>query len=355
MTDREPTALATLSLQRAKRRYAPDDRVAVADVTPTLDGDAVVLRGTVSDDRIRRGLRGTVDRALPDRDVRTDVVVLESSGTPKTTGDRMVPVKGSPDADAEQVTQALYGSALVAYDARGEWRRVRTPDTYLGWVEQGALVDREDDWTQNAVLTTATSPSGDLAVSGDGATLPAGTPCRVASGLDRSGGGLSGGDPSAEGAADLDVSFRTGERATLSRDAVRRTRPIAPGEVVVDVATAFLDRPTPYEWGGMTETGIDCSGLVWVAYAAAGVRLPRDADQQREMGRPVDRDSLEPGDLLFFPGHVAISLGGAEYVHAYGTPGEVTINSLDSADDRYVESLDESMTDTKRLLPEVER
>ena len=47
---------------------------------------------------------------------------------------------------------------------------------------------------------------------------------------------------------------------------------------MLDTARAFLD--TPYVWGGMTEEGIDCSGLTQIAYRVHGYTIPRDADEQ---------------------------------------------------------------------------
>ncbi|WP_330166321.1 NlpC/P60 family protein [Halobacterium sp. KA-6] len=61
------------------------------------------------------------------------------------------------------------------------------------------------------------------------------------------------------------------------------------------------------------------------------------------------RDELRAGDLLFFPGHVAISTGGERFVHAYGPANEVTENSLDSSDDSYVANLDESFECARRF------
>jgi cell wall-associated NlpC family hydrolase len=100
----------------------------------------------------------------------------------------------------------------------------------------------------------------------------------------------------------------------------------------------------------MTTDGIDCSGLTWTAYRCAGVTLPRDTDQQRTVGEPVERDVLRPGDLLFFPRHVAVSLGGDWCIHADGGAGAVVVNSLDPASDRYSERLDDEFEAARRLL-----
>jgi hypothetical protein len=74
----------------------------------------------------------------------------------------------------------------------------------------------------------------------------------------------------------------------------------------VEEARAYLG--VPYEWGGMTEHGIDCSGLVHMAYRRLGRLVPRDADQQEEVGTPVGPGELRRGDLVCY-GDVASSPG----------------------------------------------
>ncbi|WP_440767199.1 NlpC/P60 family protein [Natronorubrum sp. DTA7] len=336
------TSTERLAVQRARTAYAPDERVTCLEVdveTPEQGTEGpVTLSGTVQTDRLRRAVVDAVERASV-REVQDDLAVLEDGSEPRTTDRRVLSVRGAPDGDAEQVTKLLYGAAVTAYDERDGWRRVRTPGGYLGWIDDSALMSvtgsTQDDWTADAVVTAAPA---DVVDESETAleTVPAGVDCRLESRDDD-------GD-------EILASFRTGARATLPASCVRERKPIGSGDDVVSVAQQFLG--TPYEWGGMTADGIDCSGLAWVSYAAAGVSLPRDADQQSTMGRDVDRDELAAGDLLFFPGHVAISLGGSEYIHAYGSADAVTVNSFDPDDERYVESLDESMSATKRLLPE---
>ena len=92
----------------------------------------------------------------------------------------------------------------------------------------------------------------------------------------------------------------------------------------------------PYRYGGMSPKGFDCSGLVLYSYGQAGVALPHSTDQQRHLGKPVQRSELRPGDLVFFNqqgkkhGHVAIYVGNGEMVHAPSSGKRVRRDRLDS-------------------------
>jgi len=85
----------------------------------------------------------------------------------------------------------------------------------------------------------------------------------------------------------------------------------------IDVARLYLG--APYLWGGMTERGIDCSGLVHMAYRRLGRLVPRDADQQEDAA--VEVEELQPGDLITYGepvDHIAFWLGEGRILHSTG-------------------------------------
>jgi cell wall-associated NlpC family hydrolase len=97
---------------------------------------------------------------------------------------------------------------------------------------------------------------------------------------------------------------------------------------VVGIAMRYLG--VPYVWGGSSPSGFDCSGLVAYVYAQVGVSLPHYTGAQWNMGVPVDRADLQPGDLVFFDGlgHVGIYIGGGQFIHAPHTGDVVKISSM---------------------------
>lgn len=114
---------------------------------------------------------------------------------------------------------------------------------------------------------------------------------------------------------------------------------------LVDAALSYSG--SHYRWGGKSPMGIDCSGLCSMAYMLCGILIYRDAKIVEGFPiREITRDTMKPGDLIFFPGHVAMYIGDGKYCHATAKAGYngFTINSLNPDDPDYREDLHNSIT-----------
>lgn len=104
-----------------------------------------------------------------------------------------------------------------------------------------------------------------------------------------------------------------------------------PARDVIEEAYRYLG--TPYVYGGNTQNGIDCSGLVKNCFASLGISLPRRASEQARVGMEVPLDQLQPGDRLYFSvkkqhDHTGIYLGNGYFIHAARSRGKVTVDHL---------------------------
>ena len=116
--------------------------------------------------------------------------------------------------------------------------------------------------------------------------------------------------------------------------------PAATRPAATAVAFALRQLGKPYQWGATGPDAYDCSGLVYAAYAAAGIHLARTTFGWRQDGPQVPLSQLQPGDLLFSagsdgtlanPGHVVMYLGGGQVIQAPQTGEDVQIDPLDLA------------------------
>ena len=204
-------------------------------------------------------------------------------------------LRAEPHARATVTSQALLGEAVVPLETiGGGWARVRAAlDGYEGFLALAALDGGGGPAPTHAVRARATllfpgpgikrSPAVRLPLGARLAILPDGVPTEE--GLVACAGGW----------------VHASHLAPLDAPPAHERSPAG----VLEAATRWLD--APYLWGGRTPDGCDCSGLVQGAARAAGIDLPRDSgDQERALGHEVAPAARAPGDLAFWPGHVAV-------------------------------------------------
>jgi cell wall-associated NlpC family hydrolase len=216
-------------------------------------------------------------------------------------------LRGRPDGSAEALNELLYGEDVQVSFSRGDWADIESvADGYRGFIRVDALEQPGPAPThQVCAIRTLLYPEPNLK-------------CGVIGGLSF----LSRVRP---------LGDRNGF-AELADGVWAYADHLAPiGPIEHDpVRTALRFLEAPYLWGGRTALGLDCSALVQLSLAAAGIAAPRDSTPQRAtLGHRVLGDAPpRRGDLVFWPGHVAIVLDGDHVVHANAHHMAVRIEPL---------------------------
>lgn len=229
----------------------------------------------------------------------------------------VAPVQREPNLRAEQVTQFVLGETARVVESQGDWRRVRLDvDRYEGWVHLGYALETDHEiargwresatgWSEGAVLRTE-----------QGVVVRLPVRARV-------------------GMASPRIDLPDGSQGTVIAGSivpyervVGRARAVSP-----DIWALRTYAGTPYQWGGLTPWGVDCSGLVQTTWLARGITLPRDAAQQVSSGQAIAPGDEREGDLLFFAErgdrvtHVALAGPAGTLVHSTVACGGVVMES----------------------------
>ena len=217
----------------------------------------------------------------------------------------IVPVRANPEDSAEMISQLLYGEHFKVLECRKKWSRIRFAyDSYEGWVSNGQfrfieeaeykLLDSNTPHIASDVIAHLCTADGSLSTVVMGSIVSN----THLLGDDYEGQSIQGKQSKSE---------------------------------LVDCALLYLN--APYQWGGKTPFGIDCSGFTQMVYKINGYALKRDAEQQSQQGEALSFiEESEPGDLAFFDNsegaitHVGIIMEDNYIIHAHG---KVRIDRLD--------------------------
>ncbi len=248
------------------------------------------------------------------------------SGEPRVVIETSAPLRREPRHDAPLDTEALHGERVTVYDIDGEgwaWGQLES-DGYVGYLPANALVMPGVAPTHRVI-----APRTFLYHDPDIKTPPL-MP-------------LSLGSLVTVKREEKDFSI-TGRGAIFAK----HLAPVSQFEPdFVLTAKKFLG--APYLWGGKTSLGLDCSALVQLSLAAAGIASPRDSDMQEQaLGEKVSLENVRRGDLIFWKGHVAIVCDPGTLIHANAFHMMVEIEPLAEAVGR-IEAAGTRMSSVKRV------
>lgn len=217
----------------------------------------------------------------------------------------VVPLRAEASDRSEQISQVLYGTHFKVLEQRKKWSRIRLGiDKYEGWIDnkQFKLCSVE---VYNQIHNDPPKLASNLVdfISTDKKEL---IPICIGANLN---------------ALDFLQHSFDGEHCAQ----------INPKSKFIETALLYLN--SPYQWGGKTPFGIDCSGFTQMVYLLNGHVLKRDASQQAKQGEALSFiEESEPGDLAFFDNnegkitHVGIIMGDNYIIHA---SGKVRVDRLD--------------------------
>jgi len=316
-----------------RRKWVPDGRLGVFEVSLLPKGIAGITSSRDARDALRRlaNEQELVDKVQLIPDAVGDPAAIVTAA--------LAPLQSEPSISAARASEVLHGEVLDVLERREEWLRIRAPDGYIAWLPAGYVATGPADWAEDwRERATARSLSADILTTDGRRRLPTGARVALRRGV---------------------VELADGQRGAVAAGNIRREQELraeARHLALPELAQKWY-AGAPYLWGGRTEWGIDCSGLVQAVYAARDIKLPRDSDQQFGAGREValasDGAGYQAGDLLFFAergrvSHVALWAGTGRIVHSALSRGGVGGDNLFGDEPRMVRMRD-NLVGVRRL------
>ena len=251
----------------------------------------------------------------------------------------LVPVRAEASNKVEQVTQLLFGDhyEVLEKDATRGWMRIRINfDLYEGWIDSRqhhAVSPEYFDYINQAEFKITTDLTSSLLYHKSPQIVLMGSMIPISS-------------------SEL---FKMEEQFAFNGDS-KNLGQKREFEFLKNIANKYLN--APYQWGGKTPFGIDCSGFTQMVFKICGYRLLRNSSQQANQGKLVKSiDQAKPGDLAFFKNaeneivHVGILLEDDKIIHA---SGRVRIDHINEEGILNLETkiYSHQLASIRRILPE---
>jgi len=233
-------------------------------------------------------------------------------------------IRGFPSDNSELVSQAVMGEEVIITGEENKWFKIELVNqfNYPGWVRKDSVI-RGKKYSNSSPLGVVIASRTSIFKKPDVKSnkivdVLLGSIIEI---IDIRGGFFL-------------VTIPDETTGWIKREEIS-TKKINKKENIIN--TAFKMKNVFYLWGGMTEVGIDCSGLVHMIYRANGIKIHRDADlQYLHDGKKISSNVLQEGDLLFFEEkgeicHVGMYIGEGKFIHSSPNPGKVGIDYLKSS------------------------